>query len=241
MLGKRPVTAEAVTPISLEFGAELGPVNAYVKVGSSPVPWTQMLTVVDPEEGRVTVSGEPCTPQVFPPVRKPIKSTSIGDDAAAVVGSTMTMLFPAAAGCPEVSAMVPAETSNGATTNGARFDSGDGLPGFCTCTVRVPADATSEGFNTVVQVDVEAQVVLRAMPLIKIVEAELPLPATKLAPWTDSGKLSTAPAMTLDGRITSIVGPLVMAIVAEADFDGSAALVATTEIAFGDGAAAGAE
>jgi hypothetical protein len=189
----------------------------------------------------VTVSGEPCTPQLFPPVSNPMKSTLIGEDAAAVVGSTTTMLFPVAAGCPEVSAMVSAETSNGTTTNGTRFDSAGGFPGFWICTVSVPAAATSDGFNTVVHADVVAQVVLRAAPFIRIVDAALPLPATKCVPCTDSGKLSTAPAIALDGRITSIVGPLVTATLAEADFVGSAELVATTEIAFGDGATAGAE
>lgn len=200
-----------------------------------------MLTVAVPEEGRVTVSGEPCTPQLFPPVSKPMKSTSIGEDAAAVVGSTTTISFPVAAGCPAVSAIVPAETSKGTMTNGARFDNAAELPGFWICTVRVPAAAASDGFSAVVHIDVVAQVVVRAAPLIRIVDAELPPPATKCVPWTDSGKPSTAPAIALDGRSTSIVGPLVTATVAEADFVGSAELVATTKIAFGDGAAPGAE
>jgi len=164
----------------------------------------------------------------------------IGEDAAAVVGSTTTML-PAAAGCPGASATVPTETSKGTTTNGTRFDSAAGLPGSWICTVSVPAAATSDGFRTVVHVDVVAHVVVRAASLIRIVDAELPLPTTKCVPWTDSGKLSTAPAIALDGRISSIVGPLVTATVAEADFVGSAELVATTEIALGDGATLGAE
>ena len=200
-----------------------------------------MLTLVEPEEGRVTVSGEPCTPQLFPPVRKPMKSTLIGEDAAAVVASTTTMSFPVATGSPGVSEIVPTETSNGTIANGTGFESAGELPGFCTCTVSAPAAATSDGFSTVVQANVVAQVVVRAAPLIKITEAALPLPATKLVPCTASEKPSTAPAIALDGRSTSIVGPLRTATVAEADFVGSAALVATTEIAFGDGAAPGAE
>jgi hypothetical protein len=44
----------------------------------------------------------------------------------------------------------------------------------------------------------------------------------------------------LDGRITSIVGPDVMAIVADADFVLSAWLVAMIEMAFGEGATVGA-
>ena len=44
--------------------------------------------------------------------------------------------------------------------------------------------------------------------------------------FTANGKLSTAPASTLEGRIFSMAGPLVSAIDAEADFVGSAWLVA---------------
>ena len=43
-----------------------------------------------------------------------------------------------------------------------------------------------------------------------------------------------APAIVLDGRITSMVGPDVIAIVADADFVLSVSLVATIEMAFGD-------
>jgi hypothetical protein len=53
--------------------------------------------------------------------------------------------------------------------------------------------------------------------------------------------LSTAPAMMLEGRIFSIIGPFVIAIIADANFVASAWLVAVTEIALGEGAAFGAE
>lgn len=43
MSGNSPATAEAVTPISPP-GLSLGPVKTYVKVGSRPLPRTQMLT-----------------------------------------------------------------------------------------------------------------------------------------------------------------------------------------------------
>src|SRR5580658_6099018 len=102
------------------------------------------------------------------------------------------------------------------------------------------ADCTSAGFSTVAQLAAVPQVVARAAPFSKITEAELPLPATKFTPCTSNGKLSTAPAITLEGKITSITGPLVMATVALALFVESAALVATTEIALGEGAVAGA-
>lgn len=90
------------------------------------------------------------------------------------------------------------------------------------------------------QLVVDAHVVVRGAPLMRITEATLPLPVPKFSPCTSSGKLSTAPAITLDGRITSIVGPLVIAIMADADFVGSAWLTAMTEIALGEGAEAGA-
>ena len=90
------------------------------------------------------------------------------------------------------------------------------------------------------QVVVVAHVVARATPLRRITEPASPLPATKFKPWTDSGKPSTAPAITLEGKIVSMVGPDVIAIVAEADFVLSAWLVAMIDIAFGEGATVGA-
>jgi len=53
-------------------------------------------------------------------------------------------------------------------------------------------------------------------------------------------KSDATPAITLDGRICSIVGPVVIETEADADWDKSAMLVAVTEIAFGEGAASGA-
>jgi len=49
-----------------------------------------------------------------------------------------------------------------------------------------------------------------------------------------------APAIALEGKITSMVGPDVTAMVADAVFVLSATLVAMIEIAFGDGAIVGA-
>jgi hypothetical protein len=53
-------------------------------------------------------------------------------------------------------------------------------------------------------------------------------------------KLFAAPAITLEGNNCSIVGPLVTATAALADFVESAWLVAVTAMALGDGAFAGA-
>lgn len=59
VLGKSPLMAEAVTGRSLPAGAPPAPLNEYVNVGSSPLPWMHRLTVEVPEAGRVIVSGEP--------------------------------------------------------------------------------------------------------------------------------------------------------------------------------------
>ena len=83
--------------------------------------------------------------------------------------------------------------------------------------------------------------VARATPLSRMVEAEAPAPSTKLIPSTSKGKPSTAPAITLEGKIASMMGPVEMATAAVADFVGSATLVAMIEMALGDGAAVGAE
>ena len=84
-------------------------------------------------------------------------------------------------------------------------------------------------------------VVPREVPLTRITDDEPPAPAAKPAPCTSSGKLSTGSAVALDGRIASIVGPLMIPMAAEADLVGSAALVAVMATPFGDGAVLGAE
>ena len=166
-------------------------------------------------------------------------STLIGADAAAVVGSGTTSRMDAAAGWPAVSESAATEMSNGMITNGTGFESAPFGPGFSTWMVSVAADARSTGLSPVAQLIVAAQVVPRAAPLIRMAEAALPLPATNPLPCTASGKLSTAPANTLDGKMISIVGPLVIATVALAVLVGSAALVTITDTAFGEGAKVG--
>src|SRR5271154_4540653 len=195
---------------------------------------------VEPDEGRVTVSGEPWIPQLSPPVSSPIVSTSIAADSAAVVGSGTVKTMGVAAGWPLESASVSADTSNGMITNGTGFESAPFGPGFFTCMVSVAADCTSAGFSPVAHVVTAAQVVPRVVPLIEMMDAALPLPATNPLPCTSSGKLSTALANTLDGKITSIVGPLVIATVALADSLALAWVVAVTVTEFGEGAAVGA-
>jgi hypothetical protein len=158
-----------------------------------------------------------------------------------MVGSTTTMSPCVATGSLTVNEIESGDASKGSTTNGTGFESATGEPGLLTCTVIVPGDWISVEVTAVTHMVVVAQVVLRATPLNRIVDAELPLPAMNLVPSISNGNPKTAPASALEGRISSIVGPLVRAIVAKADFVGSASLVAVTEIAFGDGAIVGAE
>lgn len=200
-----------------------------------------MLTVAEPDDGRVMVSGDPCAPHVLPPVSKPTKLTSSGEEDAAVVGSTTTMSLCGATGWLAANEIESGDASKGSITNGTGFESAPGEPGLLTCTVIVPGDCTSVEVTAVTHMVVVAHVVLRGTPLNRIVDDELPLPAAKPVPSISDGKPETAPASTLEGRIASIVGPLVRAIVAKADFVGSASLVAVTEIALGDGAIVGAE
>ncbi len=128
IFGKIPLMLDAATPMSAD---PCGPVNEYANVGSSPFPCTHRLTASLPEVGRVIVKGEPCALQALP-LRKPMKSTLIGDEAAAVVGSATTIFSPVADGWASPSETVPTETSYGITTNGTGFESAPGDPGFCT-------------------------------------------------------------------------------------------------------------
>lgn len=75
---------------------------------------------------------------------------------------------------------------------------------------------------------------------MRTVEPEPLLPGTKFAPSMDSGKPCTVPAITLEGRSVSMSDAVVKVTEAEADFAGSAWLVATTVTALGDGARGGA-
>jgi len=124
-------------------------------------------------------------------------------------------------------------------TNGTGLERRAGAPGLEICRVNVAGVCRSAGVSAIVQVVAVEHVVGRAMPLRRIAEPVPALPGTKFNPRSDTGKPSMAPAIALDGRITSMVGPDVMAIVADADFVLSASLVATIEMAFGDGATEG--
>ena len=145
-----------------------------------------------------------------------------------------------AIGCEGLSAMTSSEASNGTTTNGTGLDRSAGAPGLEICRVKVAAVCRSAGVRAIAQMVAVEHAVGRAAPLRRIVEPVPALPGTKFKPCTKTGKPPIAPAIALEGRTTSMVGPDVMAIVADADLLASAALAAMIEIAFGEGATVGA-
>ncbi len=238
MFGSKPGTGVAVTGMSVPSDAPDGPPKLYENVASRPSPCTHTLNGCVPDTGRMTTIGAAPISQLLGEVSGPMKFTLIGVVDAAVVGSVTTNETPVVEVFVDESAMEVGEVAAGATTNGTGFDNAPF--GFCTCTVIVPAAATSDGFSAVAQAFDEEQLVARAAPLNNMTDAEEPLPATKLRPSTSSGKPSTAPAVTLDGSTVSIVGPVFTATTAVSVTGGVASVVATTAIAFGDGAAPGA-
>lgn len=133
-----------------------------------------------------------------------------------------------------------AEVSNGRITNGTGLESASSVPGFRTLIVIVCAVVTSEGARATAHWPDEEHVVARGTPLSNRTDAALPLPGAKFTPRTINGKPSTAPAVTLEGSVDSIVGPIEITTVAVADLLASAWLVAVIVIALGEGAAFGA-
>jgi hypothetical protein len=237
MFGRSPAIADALTGISVPPDAPAGPPNEYENVGSRPSPWMQIESVDVPEAGRVTVMGAAPIVQL-PLLNAPIKFTLIGELDAAVVGSVATNWIELIVCCAKLSCNPEAELASGTTMKGTGLESAP--LGFWTWTVNVPAETTSDGLIGVAHEFAVGHVVARALPLIKMIDADAPLPATKLSPSSSRGNPSTAPALTLDGKIVSMVAPLVIATVAVNVCGGVESSVAITEIAFGDGALEGA-
>src|ERR1700685_4163946 len=131
-------------------------------------------------------------------------------------------------------------SSNGTTTRFTGFESVAGAPGICTCTVTLPAVATSLGLIVVVQLSGLRQTLSRAAPSIRITGSTPAVVETNPRPFNASVKLDATPAITLDGSICSMLGPLVIVSTAVALAPGSDALVAVSAIAFGEGALPGA-
>lgn len=103
-----------------------------------------------------------------------------------------------------------------------------------------PATATSEGCSTIVQRLTVEQFDVRGESLTRSCDDPLPVVATKLRPFTASAKFCCVPAITLEGKTVSIVGPDVIAAVAVDTSAGFASLVAVMRMAFGEGAIGGA-
>lgn len=195
-----------------------------------------------PEVGRVTVIAEAWIVHVEPSAETvPTYSTFIGDVVApAVVGSTTVMLLSAEAAAALVSEIALGCCGAGRMTNDTGFESVAGVPGFCNSIESAPAAATSEGSRVIVQRLTVRQLVVRGELLTRSCDVPLPVVATKLSPFTASSKLCCAPAITLDGKTVSMVGPDRTATVAVAVSDGFALLVAVMLMAFGEGAPLGA-
>lgn len=180
--------------------------------------------------------------QVDPSVdTMPTYSTFIADVVApAVVGSTTVTLFPDEAGAALLREIALGGCGAGKMTTETGFESAADAPGFCSSIESTPAAATSEGCRLIVQRLTVGQLVVRGELLTRSCDVPLPVAAIKLSPFTASSKLCCAPAITLEGKTVSMVGPDMTATVAVAVSDGFATPVAVMLIAFGEGAALGA-
>src|SRR5882762_4926133 len=130
----------------------------------------QMSKVAAPLAGRKTTIGFPSSEHVLVPAEK-LPSAAIfksrsspGKDTPAVVGWTTKMSCPAAEGDDVVSVMLSSETFGRTTTSETLFDREP--PGFCSCTLTVPAIATSEGKIGAVHSATLLQLVPRVVPPI---------------------------------------------------------------------------
>jgi hypothetical protein len=167
-----------------------------------------------------------------------MKFTFIGELDAAVVGSETASTIAVEAGWDVERLKTAGDTVSGEITKGTGFESAP--LGFRIWSVSVSGELTSAGVSAMTHELADGHVVVSAVPFRRIAEADAPLPATKFKPCSSSGKPSTVPAVTLEGRIVSIVTPLVIETVAAAFWAGFESVVATIEIAFGDGACGGA-
>src|ERR1700680_4577729 len=138
--------------------------------------------------GRVSITGlPPSVQELFIAEKMPSaatsKSTSLpGTDTPAVVGSTTTMSLPETSGAPALNEITSSDALGTATTNDTAFDSAP--PGFCTCTLTLPASATSAAVTGAIHSCVVLQLVVRAVPPISNtapvpdVDAANPVPIT---------------------------------------------------------------
>src|SRR5260221_6503408 len=128
----------------------------------------QTSAVVAPLAGRKITIGFPSREQVLVAVEK-LPSAAIfksrsspGAETPAVVGWTTKMSWPAAEADDVVSVKLSSETFGRTTTSPTLFDREPS--GFCSCTLRLPAIATSEGKIGAVHSAELLQLVVRVTP-----------------------------------------------------------------------------
>src|SRR5271170_4691319 len=128
----------------------------------------QMSAGEVPLAGRSSTTGLPVNAQELfagekVPSASTFRSTSLpGTDTPAVEGSTTTISSAVAAGAALVSEMISSEPLGAPTTSKTTLDS---VPtGSCTCTVRLPAAATSAGVTGAVHSVAELHAVVRGVP-----------------------------------------------------------------------------
>src|ERR1700730_19178390 len=148
----------------------------------------QTSAVATPLCGRVSITGlPPRVQELFIAEKMPSaatsKSTSLpGTDTPAVLGSTTTMSLQERSDMPALNEITSSETLGTATTSETAFDCAP--PGFCICTLTLPARATSAAVTGAIHSCAVLHVVVRALPPISNtepvpdVDAEKPVPIT---------------------------------------------------------------
>src|SRR5882757_6704628 len=158
----------------------------------------QMSKVAAPLAGRKTTIGFPSSEHVLVPVEK-LPSAAIFKsrsspvtDTPAVVGWTTKMSWPSAVGDDVVSVMLSSETFGRTTTRETPFDREPS--GFCSCTLTLPALATSEGKMGAVHSAELLQLVVRVAPPSSSADPEPGVVAAKPPPSTRRVNPSAPPA-----------------------------------------------
>src|SRR5579884_300610 len=181
-----------------------GPETAYAIPVSSPLSEKMhMSTVAVPLAGRVIGIGFPAKVQLLFTVEKipsapTFRSTDApGASTPAVVGSTTVMSTPSASGAELVRLIAASDAFGAATTSGTLFDFDPS--GFCTCTLTLPGEATSEAKTGAVHSPLLVQFVVRSAPPINNADPGPGLEAANPLPSTRSVKPFAPPAYTLAG------------------------------------------
>jgi hypothetical protein len=148
------------------------------------------------------------------------------------------MSLPALVGALGVREIVPVPELGASTTNVSELES---VPsGFCSCTVKFPANCKSGAASEVMHCELDTQNEVRGVPATRIVEPGPGEDEERLYPETSRVKPPAEPAYALVGAREKIAGPPEIVTIAVPDWFGSATLVATTVNIADKGAAAGA-